>query len=117
MGEAGAADELEGEIARKIIDSLIDYARYGTGRPPGALTPSEARSAIDEITGSKDLGNQAETLVARCDGCLFSKRPPGHHDVSRLVTSARELFQALGRVSAARTPQTPISEWPAHESE
>ncbi len=115
-GKIGS-DQQEGEIARKIIDGLIAYARYGAGRPPGALTPSEARLVVAELTGSEELGSQAAALVARCDGCLFSERPTGHRDVDQRIVSARELFQALGRASAASRTEVSISESPAHESD
>jgi len=107
-GEAGASERCEGEVevARRIIAGLIAYARLGIGRPPGALTPSEARSVVQELTRSDDLGSQAAALVARCDGCLFSQRQTGH-DAEQLVANARELFRALGRASVSRTPETP----------
>ncbi len=115
-GDAGTATRSEGEVARKIIHGLIAYARLGIGRPPGALTPSEARSVVHELTRSDDLGTQAAALVARCDGCLFSQRQTGH-DAEQLVATARQLFRALGRASVSRTPETPISESPARASE
>ena len=115
-GDAGTATRSEGEVAGKIIHGLIAYARLGIGRPPGALTPSEARSVVHELTRSDDLGSQAAALVARCDGCLFSQRQTGH-DAEQLVATARQLFRALGRASVSRTPETPISESPARASE
>jgi len=115
-GDAGSSGRSEVESARRIIDGLIAYARFGIGRPPGALTPSEARSVVHELTRSDELGSQAAALVARCDGCLFSQRQTGHH-AEQLVATARELFRALGRASVSRAPETPISESPAHANE
>ena len=115
-GEAGASERCEGEVARRIIDGLIAYARLGIGRPPGALTPSEARSVVHELTRSDDLGSQAAALVARCDGWLFSQRQTDH-DAEQLVANARELFRALGRASVSRPPETPISEPQTRASE
>ncbi len=117
-GRAGALAGCEGEVAGKIVAGLIAYARLGIGRPPGALTPSEARSVVHELTRSDDLGSQAAALVGRCDRCLFSERQTGH-DVEQLVANARELFRALGRASVSRAPalETPISESPARASE
>ena len=111
-GEAGTSACCEGEAAQRIIDGLIAYARLGIGRPPGALTPAEARSVVHTLTRSEDLASQAAALVARCDGCLFSERRTDH-DAEQLVASARELFRALGRVSVSRTPEVSISESPA----
>jgi len=115
-GEAGASERCEGEVARRIIAGLIAYARLGIGRPPGALTPSEARSVVHELTRSNDLGSQAAALVARCDGWLFSQRQTDH-DAEQLVANARELFRALGRASVSRTAATPISEPQTRASE
>ncbi len=117
-GEAGASAECGGKVAGKIVAGLIAYARLGIGRPPGALTPSEARSVVHTLTRSDDLGSQAAALVGRCDGCLFSERQTGHDPV-QLVANARELFRALGRASVSRAPapETPISESPARASE
>ncbi len=117
-GRAGALAGCEGEVAGKIVAGLIAYARLGIGRPPGALTPSEARLVVHELTRSDDLGSQAAALVGRCDGCLFSERQTGH-DAEQLVANARELFRALGRASVSRAPapETPISESPARASE
>ena len=115
-GDAGTATRSEGEVAGKIIHGLIAYARLGIGRPPGALTPSEARSVVHELTRSDDLGSQAAALVARCDGCLFAQRQTGH-DAEQLVATARQLFRALGRASVSRMPETPISEPQTRASE
>src|SRR5208337_219645 len=105
-GEAGASERCEGEVARRIVAGLVAYARLGIGRPPGALTPSEARSVVHELTRSDDLGSQAAALVARCDGWLFSQRPRDH-DAEQLVANARELFRALGRASVSRPAGDP----------
>ena len=89
-GEAGTSACCEGEAAQRIIDGLIAYARLGIGRPPGALTPAEARSVVHTLTRSEDLASQAAALVARCDGCLFSERRTDH-DAEQLVASPRTL--------------------------
>jgi len=115
-GAAGTGGECGGDVARRIVAGLVAYARLGAGRPPGALTPSEARSVVLELTRSDDLGSQAAALVGRCDGCLFSERQTGP-DAEQLVANARELFRALGRASVSRAPETPISESPARASE
>ena len=41
------------------------------GRPPGALTPDEAREGVARCTGSEELGVQAARIAARCDGLLY----------------------------------------------
>jgi hypothetical protein len=99
-------------IARKSVKGLITYARIGAGRPPGALTPSEARAVVTHLTGSAELGGLAAALVEQCDRVLFSECPaadaaPGN-EISRL---ARNLFEALGQSAAARSAR--LSEPPA----
>jgi len=86
-------------VPRQIIDGLIAYARIGTGRPPGALTPEEAERVVRRQTRSETLAAEAAALVRRCDRELFSSRPAkAEYDVVQLGSDARELFLALGRV-------------------
>jgi hypothetical protein len=56
-GLAGASGRCEGEVARRIIDGLIAYARLGIGRPPDGVEPEtfvlerftpDERSVIDD---------------------------------------------------------------------
>ncbi len=84
----------------KTTEALIEYARVGVGRPPGALTPDEARDIVTLLTRSEALGDRAAELVGRCDLALFAA---GMHlcDAKELIDSARELFEALGQVSTA----------------
>jgi hypothetical protein len=100
--------------ARKITDGLIAYARAGMGRPPGAITPDEARQAVVCSSDSPELGDQAAELLERCDQALFAARPHGC-DTFALLETARGLFAALGQVSIAR--KSGVSESQAHASE
>jgi len=83
--------------AHRIAEDLTRYLELGTGRPPGALTPIEARQGVLAVTGSDDLGGEAERLAAHCDFALYGERN-GEPSASDLLQSARKLFQALGRV-------------------
>jgi hypothetical protein len=89
------------ETAHEISDGLTHYLELGCSRPPGALTPFEAREGVAEITGSADLGGQAERLAADCDRALYGERN-GTESASGLRESGRQLFQALGRVKRSR---------------
>jgi len=100
--------------ARKITDGLIAYARAGMGRPPGAITPDEARQAVVCSSDSQELGDQAAELLERCDQALFAARPHGC-DTLALLETARGLFAALGQVSIAR--KSGVSESQARASE
>ena len=48
------AGDGQGSLPGQIIDGLIAYARIGTGRPPGALTPGGGRTGRPE---SDPVGN------------------------------------------------------------
>ncbi|WP_197491190.1 BatD family protein [Planctomyces sp. SH-PL62] len=97
--DAGSVEDL----ARRMIEALVEYARKAVGRPPGALTPGEAEAAVARASGSNELGRRAASLAARCDQILFAARGSGGGSVEgdRLKEDARELFEALGR-SAGR---------------
>ena len=101
--ESRRGDHLAGDghdgVPRQIIDGLIAYARIGTGRPPGALTPAEAERVVRGQTRSETLAAEAAALVERCDRELFSARPAeAKNEVDHLGGDARELFLALGRM-------------------
>ncbi len=104
------------ELARTISDGLITYAGLSIGRPPGALTPAEARDLVHELTRSAALADSAAEIVSRCDHKLFSDRQSDERSHA-LAASARELFQALGR-EAIIGPATSseASEQPARAS-
>jgi hypothetical protein len=87
--------------AHRISDALTRYLELGTSRPPGALTPIEARQGIAAVSGSEELGSQAERLTARCDVALYAERT-SEPSASLLLESARQLFGALSRVKIAR---------------
>jgi hypothetical protein len=92
-------------LALEISSSLVRYLEIGLGRPPGALTPEEARVGVARCTGSDELGVRAAEIAARCDGMLYREAPsPPGEDPSRLGEDARGLFAALGRVrTSSRT--------------
>jgi hypothetical protein len=88
--------------AQQIAKRLTIYLRVGLGRPPGALTPDEAREGVARLTQSHELALQAGQLTARCDGILYGDAPgEPHEDARRLLDDARRLFEALGRVKAS----------------
>jgi hypothetical protein len=93
-------DEPRAETARRALDALAEYARLSVGRPPGALTPDEARAAITLASGSEELGRSAARLAARCDRLMFAadsgEKPDGSESAS-LSQDAQDLFTALGR--------------------
>jgi hypothetical protein len=105
--------------AQRITDALIEYARVGVGRPPGALTPDEAREVVSGLTRSSALGDRAAELLARCDLALFADRPQ-LCDTKELLEIARGLFDALGQApitSEGEFHQAMISESPGHATE
>lgn len=96
------------DAAHRINDNLTRYLELASGRPPGALTPIEARQGVAEVTGSDDLGGQAERLAAQCDRVLYGEQS-GELDARDLLDSARQLFGALGLVRSARRNRPPPS--------
>jgi len=101
LAEAGDDEE---ESARRAVEALVEYARRGVGRPPGALTPGEAGEAVAAASGSDELGRRASGLAARCDRALFAAREGGASgpEGGRLGEVARELFEELGRPGGGR---------------
>lgn len=102
------SQESQPETARRVIEALIEYARLGVGRAPGALTPDEARAAIAGGSGSDELGRGAARLTARCDRILFAEGDG--REAGSLTQEARELFTALGRSGGWRRSLASISE-------
>lgn len=101
----GVVDRLDAEthddarLAREVLDALAEYGRLAAGRPPGALTPDEARAAVESASGSRTLGDRAAGLTARCDRILFAEE--GETAEGRKEgfprRDAQALFAALGR--------------------
>ena len=87
--------------ARRVFDELIHYLELGAERPPGALTPEEARHGVASVTRSEDLGGQAGRLTAHCDVVLYGETP-GEPSAREILESARALFEALGKVKTSR---------------
>jgi hypothetical protein len=84
------------QTAREITDTLTGYLERATGRPRGALTPDEARTAITAASGDADLGVEAAWLVAQCDRACYACADPDAPPVT-LVTEARRLFEEIGK--------------------
>jgi hypothetical protein len=82
------------ETGRRITDGLADFLDRAGGRPPGVLTPDEARREIEQLSGDPDLAGRAAGLIAECDRVRYAGRGVAAED---LVREARELFAALGR--------------------
>jgi hypothetical protein len=106
-GEVEAPGRPGGESAWRIGVELIRYLEIGLGRPPGALTPEEARRGVALCSGSDELGARAGRLAAHCDAILYrAASGPPWDDSDGLIDEARGLFAALGRVKAGR-PSSP----------
>ena len=84
------------ELALRVTTALIRYLRLGDGRPPGAMTPDEAREGVARCTGSDELGAQAAHIAASCDGLLYRDAPAPPEDPDRLREDARGFFAHLG---------------------
>jgi hypothetical protein len=95
------------DAARRVSVALTRYLELGIGRPPGALTPEEARQGVAHCSGSDELGARAAALAARCDGILYRDAPAARlDDPHALIDDARGLFAALGRVKVPAGTET-----------
>jgi hypothetical protein len=94
---ASDAQRAPEEVALQVGSALIRYLQLGIGRPPGALTPDEAREGVVRCTGSEELGAQSARIVERCDGLLYRDAPGPPEDPQLFREDARELFAYLGR--------------------
>ena len=82
-------------LRSRSVGELVGYLNRATGRPEGALTPLEARQAIEELAIDGSLAERAERLVAGCDQVRYSSRG-GSAD--ELVAEARPFFTELGHL-------------------
>ena len=80
--------------ARSITDALAEYLERTRGRPRGALTPGEARSAFDPSTQQADVAGRCARLIADCDRARYSDHEPR---IAELIEEARELFEEIAR--------------------
>jgi hypothetical protein len=95
-------DGLEGPDhlpARAVCALLVRYLELAAGRPPGALTPEEARHGVSQVSQSDDLGAKAGRLTACCDQVLYGE-VQRESLTPAILKEARALFEALGKVKA-----------------
>jgi hypothetical protein len=85
------------DLAAEVSEALIHYLQLANGRPPGALTPDEAREGVARCTGSDELADRAAQIAARCDSLLYRDAPGPPEDPDRFREDARDLFDHLGR--------------------
>ena len=95
---AKAADAAD--AGRVLSESLAAYLALTTGRPPGALTPSEAAEWVALATGSDDLAGRSMQLVKRCDRARFGG-PTTDND---LGDAGRALLPLLAEAHAVAKP-------------
>lgn len=93
------ADSGAEPLARRITEDLAEYLRAAIGRPPGALTPEEARREVERAGGDAGLGGRAGRLVACCDRARYRG---GDEEAGRLAGEARAVFLALGMVRVGK---------------
>lgn len=81
-------------LANRVESGLIAYLERASGRPPGALTPLEARSAFETLILDPERAEQARRVLELADQARYSGRGI---DVEALRAEAVALFQALGK--------------------
>jgi hypothetical protein len=98
-----SGDGLEGPdhvAARGVCALLVRYLELGAERPPGALTPEEARQSVRHVSQSDDLAAKAGRLTAFCDQVLYGDVQSGSL-TREILEEARALFEALGKVKTS----------------
>lgn len=78
--------------AVEITEALVEYLKAVHDRPAGALTPAEARQALESV--GSGLAERAARLVGACDRARFAE-PGESADAGALRAEARAVFQAL----------------------
>jgi hypothetical protein len=85
------------QAARGTCAMLVRYLELGADRPPGALTPDEARQGVRQVSQSDDLATKSARLAAFCDRVLYGDAQENSR-TREIVEEARALFEALGKV-------------------
>lgn len=95
------------QTAILIATALTRYLGLAIGRPEGALTPSEARHEVAELSGEPALGLEAGRLINRCDRVRFG----GQNDsAASLAGAAIQLFEALAELAVIAPEPGPEKE-------
>ena len=86
------ADRADPEsLARSVADALAEYLAAAQDRPRGELTPSEAGTAFEQVSGDPGLGRRAAAVVEGCDRVRYSGRPA--EAAAALADEARAILE------------------------
>ena len=97
---AALEKDIEGrETARRVAEALTTFLQRACGRPPGVLTPAEARVGFERLTGDASIGESAEALLAWTDRARFGAVEEG---MEGMIEEARRLFGTLAERLAVR---------------
>jgi len=93
---AGGLGTLEGGTAEagRAAEALATFLERAGGRPPGVLTPPEAREHFERLTRDSELAGRAGRLIDRCDRARYGG--PTASAVGRLGDEAREILLEAG---------------------
>jgi hypothetical protein len=80
------------DAARVITQGLAQFLERTSGRALGALTPFEARRAVEVATHDSRLADRAAQLVSVCDRARYSALAA---DTATLVAEARTVFKDI----------------------
>ncbi len=86
------------DVARRITAGFAEILLVAAGRPPGVLTPPEAREAVAKLTRDDEVGERSGRLIGRCDRALYGAEGP---DSAELVAEAREVLEVIRRALPA----------------
>jgi len=87
------------ESARRVAEALTTFLQRACGRPPGVLTPVEARLGFERLTGDSSIGQSAEDLLAWSDRARFGAVEGG---MEGMIEEARRFFGKVAEQLATR---------------
>ncbi|WP_161602329.1 BatD family protein [Tautonia marina] len=77
------------------VGAVVGFLHLAMGRPEGALTPPEAREAIETLTRNLSLADRVGEMVEACDAIRYSGRRIDGEDRRRPLDEAPAILNAL----------------------
>lgn len=85
------------ERADLAATAVVGFLHLATNRPKGALTPPEARDAVEQLTKDSALADRVGEMIESCDVVRYSGRGSGQQDRRQVLDAAPEILRSLAR--------------------